>query len=127
MNNDIQIQGNDFEVMNSNRDKGHRFELKIVNELKEMGYEAVSSRAESKNLDAQAVDIVSNFPYYVQCKFTQRLPNIWKIFMRMPPTKPPALFFSQAYKDDLVIVRKKDFYELIKKINSYEVSGKEGD
>ena len=37
--------------MNANRDKGHRFERRIINELKEQGFEAVSSRSESKSME----------------------------------------------------------------------------
>ena len=129
MNEEIIKYKNDF-IVNKNRDKGHRFELKIINELKQMGFEAVSSRSESKNLDAKGVDIVSNFPMFIQCKFTLRLPDIWKVFGKMPPSKPPVLFWSKAYKDDIVILRKKDFYNLIKHdrlSNGYEIFRTKGD
>ena len=113
--------------MNANRDKGHRFERRIINELKEFGYQAVSSRSESKSMDDKGVDIISDFPFYIQCKNTMRMPEPWKIFDKMPKEKPPLIVWTKNHKEDLVIIRKTDFYELIKQVNGYEVSGKEGD
>jgi hypothetical protein len=50
------------------REKGKRFERKIVKDLKAIGYtKAATSRAASRLLDSSKVDI-SNVPYYIQCK-----------------------------------------------------------
>lgn len=101
--------------MNSNRDKGHRFERRIINELKEMGYEAVSSRSESKNMDDKGVDIISDFPFYIQCKNTMRMPEPWKIFMKMPPEKPPIIIWTKNHKEDLIIMKKDELWKLLEK------------
>ena len=100
--------------MNPNRSKGIRFELKIMHELIALGFKALTSRNESKTLDAQKVDLVSNFPFFIQCKNTERLPNPWDIFNAMPKDKPPCIFWTKNHKEDLVILNKKDFYKLIK-------------
>ena len=100
--------------MNTNRTKGHNFERRIINELKEQGFEAVSSRSESKSMDDKGVDIISDYPFFIQCKNTMRMPDPHKIFMKMPPDKPPCIFWTKNYKEDLVILRKEDFYKLIK-------------
>ena len=100
--------------MNKNRDKGHRYERKIINELKEQGYKAVSSRSESRTMDDQGVDIITDYPFHIQCKNTIRLPEPYKIFMKMPKDKPNVIFWTKNFKEDLVILRKDDFYKLIK-------------
>ena len=42
-----------------------------------------------------------------------RLPEPYKIFMKMPEDKPNVIFWTKNYKEDLVILRKDDFYKLI--------------
>ena len=101
--------------MNANRDKGLRFERRIINELKEMGYDAVSSRAESKSMDDKGVDIISNFPFYIQCKNTERMPPPWKIFMKMPSQKPQLILWTKNHKEDLVIMKKNELWKLLEK------------
>jgi Holliday junction resolvase len=46
--------------MINSRAKGHAYELQIVNRLKELGYDAVTSRSESKRMDDLGVDIIDN-------------------------------------------------------------------
>ena len=101
--------------MNKNRDKGHRFELKIINELKELGYKAVSSRSESKNMDDKGVDIISDFPFYIQCKNTERMPPPWKIFDKMPKEKPPMILWTKNHREDLIIMQKNELWKLLER------------
>ena len=104
--------------MNKNRDKGLRYERKIREELEEMGYDVKTARNESHTLDALGVDLVGNIPFHPQCKSTQKLPNPWKLFMKMPEDKMKVIFWHKKYLEDLVILNKDDFYKLL---NSYEV------
>ena len=66
------------------RNKGHAYERKIVNELKEylLFVNALSSRSESKNLDDKGVDIAYTDPFYIQCKAVEKLGNITRFFLR---------------------------------------------
>ena len=54
--------------------------------------------AESKNMDDKGVDIISDFPFYIQCKNTMRMPEPWKIFMKMPKEKPPIIYGLRIIK-----------------------------
>lgn len=55
--------------MNNNRNRGNNFERECVNDMKNIGFDkAVSSRAESRNMDAAKVDICFTEPFYFQCK-----------------------------------------------------------
>lgn len=60
--------------MRNNRTAGNNYELVIVNDLKAIGYDVVTSRAESRNMDAKKVDVFSPegssnpLPIYIQTK-----------------------------------------------------------
>jgi len=52
-----------------NRTAGHNFEREVIADFVEHGWkEAVSSRSESRRLDAMKVDICYTSPFSVQCK-----------------------------------------------------------
>lgn len=57
----------------NSKSKGNRFELEIVKFLQGLGYNACSSRSESKNLDDRGCDIVDSSPFSIQCKHVERL------------------------------------------------------
>lgn len=61
------------------RSRGHRWELIVVNMLKEANFEAISARQESRTADASGIDIVSNFPFKIQCKDAANYPNFHKL------------------------------------------------
>ncbi|HMT01837.1 MAG TPA: hypothetical protein PKD00_00765 [Burkholderiales bacterium] len=54
--------------MIKNRDKGHNFERKLVTLLKDKFPKAVSSRQESRAMDALGIDIVNTEDFGIQCK-----------------------------------------------------------
>ena len=62
--------------MINSRDKGHQFERDICQLLRLCGYEAVTSRSESKAMDDLGVDIISDFPFHIQAKATNGSGNI---------------------------------------------------
>jgi len=104
---------------NPNRNRGHNFERDIVRELKELGYDAVSSRYESRRLDDAGVDIVTDAPYMIQCKCSINQPNIDTL---LTETEADTLFYRRVEKkgtrfyakNDYVCIPKARFYELIK-------------
>jgi len=112
---------------NYSKRKGNRYEVQIVNELKELGYDAVTARSESKNTDDKKIDIISEkCPVYIQTKQTQATPSYHKIREQCPLKDKPFVIFwkKQVHKagnknitseEDLVLVPKKFFYKLLKK------------
>jgi hypothetical protein len=68
-----------------NRNRGHRAEQKVVNELKALGFtEVVSSRSESKTTDDNKVDIIDKanklpFGINIQIKHQIQYPQYFKI------------------------------------------------
>ena len=109
------------------RDKGHRYEQKIAQELRELGFKnVVTSRSESKSMDDNKVDLIDKddkLPVKIQLKSTQTIPSYFKI--RSESTVNPEEFviiWSKQEKRDVnivsvgeaVIMDKKMFYKLIK-------------
>lgn len=64
------------------KSKGSKFELDVIHKLNEIGYNTVSSRSNSKNLDNMKIDVDDldgNLPCYLQMKATQTTPSYFKI------------------------------------------------
>ena len=112
------------------KNKGNRYELKIIKELTELGYDGLkSSRSESKSLDNDKIDIAQDrdaenqLPFYVQCKCTKNKPSYQDIIPGCPRKDRPLVVFHnyQVNKEvnmgsigEYVIMTKEYFYELIK-------------
>lgn len=108
--------------------KGSAYERQIVNELKEItgDLELATSRAESKKLDDQKIDIFDPnnvLPFYVQCKSTQVTPSIKKINSEVGKVdKSLAIFWNAQEKKavnicsvgEYVIITKNLFYDMLK-------------
>jgi 3-methyladenine DNA glycosylase AlkC len=115
-------------MSNRNRSAGHSYERTIVKELKELGFDVVTARSESRNMDNKKVDVFSplgvdnSLPFYVQCKNSKSRPNYHKILNEMPDDRVPIILHRQTHKvntkfvtdGDYVIMKKEDFYNLIK-------------
>ncbi len=104
--------------------KGNNYELKVIKELTELGYEGlVSSRSENKRLDSAKIDISDSnnvLDFYVQCKATANTPSIVKINREVgKKDKPLAIFWNyqnnSTISEEFVIIPKEYFYKLIKK------------
>jgi Holliday junction resolvase len=110
-------------MANRNRNAGNGFERTIVKELKSMGYDVVTSRAESKNMDDKGVDILGNIPYFIQCKNSKTNPNYVQLLEDMPKEKPGIIIHKKTKKanknfipvGEYVIMNKEIFYKLISK------------
>ena len=82
------------------RNKGSSFEMEIVNRLKEIGYSNVCrSASESKKLDNNKVDIAdpsNELEFAIQAKYTQNLPNYFKLQESCPDPRPFCLLWKKA-------------------------------
>lgn len=105
--------------------RGNSYERKIVNELKELGFDVCTSRAESKNMDDNKIDILdrNNQLPYIQLKLTQATPNYFKIESECPlKDKPFVIIWSKTIPTEktfrsvgeIAMMPKSFFYELIK-------------
>lgn len=119
--------------MRNNRTAGHNYERLIVRELQKLGFDVVTARAESRNMDNKGVDIFSpfdcspekNFPFYIQCKNYKDNPkyDVLLTDSNLPEGKPTLVFHRKSKKakskfvtqGDFVIIKKEDFYNLITK------------
>jgi hypothetical protein len=68
----------------NNRRRGHSWELETIHQLKEIFPRAVSSRQESRTLDAQKVDICYTDPFNFQCKVHTKKVDYPEILESMP-------------------------------------------
>lgn len=112
------------------RQRGHEYERKIVNELKEItGNDSIkSSRQESKSLDDNKIDVFDGdkvLPCYFQIKCTQATPQIKKINEEVGLKDKPLciLWNAQEPKEkkqvsvgEYAIIPKSFFYELLKQL-----------
>ena len=104
--------------------KGSNYELKVIKELTELGYDGlVSSRSESKAVDNKKVDIVDTencMDCYIQCKATANTPSIININRECGlKDRPLAIFWNyqnnSTIPEEFVIIPKEYFYKLINK------------
>jgi len=100
--------------MINSRAKGHAYELQIVNRLKDLGYDAVTSRSESKRMDDLGVDIIDNTNFYIQCKAVEKLkPSLHDILKRMPTDKVPVVYHKRNNMGTIVSLKQEDFEKLL--------------
>lgn len=110
------------------RARGVAYEQQIAKELRELGFEGVvTSRAESKNMDDNKIDLVdknNQLFFYPQLKRTGKCPNYFTIEEQCPLKDKPFVIFWNYQKPtektfrsvgEIVMLSKDFFYELIKK------------
>ena len=112
------------------RNRGHAYERKIVNELKNItgDEDLCTSRSESKKLDDMKIDIAdpnNTLSFYCQIKSTQQTPQIKKINLEVGKKDKPLVIFWNAQESrdakqisvgEYFILPKEFFYKLISKI-----------
>ena len=112
------------------RNRGHAYESKIVNELKNItgDEDLCTSRSESKKLDDMKIDIAdtnNTLSFYCQIKSTQQTPQIKKINLEVGKKDKPLVIFWNAQESrdakqisvgEYCILPKEFFYKLISKI-----------
>ena len=97
------------------RKKGHAYEHKIAELIRGWGFDCVTSRSESKNLDDKGVDFVTDFPFNIQAKATERTPPYHELLKAMPHDKPPLVFHKRNNKGT-VVVMELDTFEHIQRV-----------
>lgn len=107
-----------------NKAKGNRFELEVVNKLKEIGYNVATSRSQSKAKDDDKIDIYDldgSLPVNIQTKYTGNTPNYFAIRDACTDkSKPFAVLWKKAIPGKIspgtiAMIPVEYFYELIKK------------
>ena len=101
----------------SARTKGHVFERDIVSILRDLGYEAMTSRYESKRLDDLGSDIVTDFPFHIQAKAVERMSmpchDLLKKMKEVLKDKPSCVFHKRNNKGTTVTLDLDIFIALI--------------
>ena len=98
------------------KSKGNRFELEIANLLRECGFNAVTSRLESKALDDAGVDLFTDAPFNIQCKHTERFSMpVHELLSGMPDNKTPVVMHKRNNKGTIVSMGLEDFIKILKK------------
>lgn len=118
----------------NNKRKGSDLERKVITEINnlDLGYNVGSSRYYSRFMDDNLVDIVDHpestkkFPYHIQCKSVTGCLKYRDVFTEFKLKDRPLIIFhevtekrkSRFFKlEDYVIMKKEDFYDIIKKLN----------
>ena len=99
------------------RNKGNSYERKIMHEFIKLGWkDCLTSRNVNKLLDAAGVDLANTSPFNIQCKAVESAMQYIKILKGMP-TKGINAIFHKRNRFEMVILSKKDFYKIIRRIN----------
>ena len=104
---------------NRNRTAGNGYELEFIKKIKHIWENAVSSRSESRSLDAAKVDVCNTPPFQFQCKLTQQTPNV-NLLDEMPEGdnvivwgKTEKANKNFVKKGDYVIMKLETFIDLL--------------
>tara|TARA_R110000868_G_scaffold45813_2_gene151755 strand:- start:2482 stop:2925 length:444 start_codon:yes stop_codon:yes gene_type:complete len=102
---------------------GHNYERKIVIELRNLGFErALTTRMASKIMDDAKIDIYG-VDYNIQCKSVRTGLNVFEVLTSMEKAIPKMvperenfinLVFHKKEAEEVVVLRKEDFYLIIK-------------
>ena len=104
----------------SARNKGLNYERKIRKEFIELGWDkCVTSRYGSKEMDDAKVDLIHTEPYNIQCKAIESAQQYAKILKSMPKTGINVVFHKRD-SFELVVLTKKDFYDIIRSMHDQQ-------
>lgn len=100
----------------SPRAKGHNYELQIVKLFKELGWDCVTSRSESKRTDDAGVDVCYTSPFSIQAKCWESAPSYHKVLAKMPRKNGNfnLLFHKRNHQGSVVVINQEDFIEIVK-------------
>lgn len=86
------------------RTKGHTFERKMAEELREFFPDVCTSRAESKRLDDKGVDLAFTNKFNFQCKAVEKLsPSYHDILMSMPDDDDINIILHKRNRKGIVV------------------------
>jgi Holliday junction resolvase len=104
---------------------GHNYERKIAKEFRDMGFHRAStSRATSRIMDDAKIDI-NGITYNIQCKAVKTGLNVFLVLDEMETSIPKLVperedyvnvVFHKKEGDEVVVLRKTDWYLIIKKL-----------
>ena len=128
LNGNMENKNDKSTIGKRNKNRGKKYELKIIKELKEVtgDNDLCSSRSESRALDSAKIDVFdtnNTLPCYIQCKSTQATPNVHKICQEVGKTDKPLVIVwgkqemrnsNQITVGEYCLMPKNFFYELIK-------------
>ena len=98
----------------NSKQKGNRYERELAEYLRELGYDAVTSRAESKAMDDLGIDLVDSTDFYIQAKYVEKMKTSYHdILARMPTDKTPVIFHKRSNKGSVVVMKLEDFTKLL--------------
>lgn len=108
---------------------GSSYEQEVRREWIELGFEECeTARYESKKRDDQKVDLMHTAFFNIQCKAYKSLPNPRKVLDEMPDDENYNIMFhklnvgkGKKRPDDLVIMHKEDFYEIVKMLKAEKI------
>lgn len=97
------------------RNKGHAYELEVIRFLKELGWNCVSSRSESKRTDDAGIDICYSDPFAIQAKAWERAPSYHDILKEMPEKAGifNLLFHKKNRRGTIVSMELDTFKEIV--------------
>ena len=105
------------------KNKGGAWESEVVEILNSLGYETCRSAGESKRLDDAKVDIADlkgDLDVAIQCKYTQNLPNYFKLRESCPDKRPFCLLWKKVAdvgsisEGSVAVIPSDFFFELLK-------------
>ena len=106
-------------MSNRNRDAGNGYEREILNKIKFLFPDILTSRNESRSLDAKKVDFCNTHPFNFQCKLQKQTPNV-EILKQMPEGKNVIVWgktrrasVNMVKDGDYVIMKLDTFLDLI--------------
>ena len=96
--------------MSNNKQRGNAFERYCVTSLNKLGFNLITTRQGSKQLDDEKVDIMNKdvydkFPIHIQCKTTASKLDYFKIMDEMPKG-PKAIWHKLTEKKGSRFVEK---------------------
>lgn len=110
---------------------GHNYERKIAKEFRDMGFHrAATSRATSRIMDDAKID-VNGVTYNIQCKAVKSGLNVFLVLEDMEESIPKLVperedyvnvVFHKKEKDEVVVLRKEDWYLIIKKLLQHGIT-----
>lgn len=109
-------------MSNRNRTAGNNYERQLAQEYRELGWiDCTTSRYSSRKKDDAGIDLDCTIPFAIQAKYYKNQPNFSEVIdaMKIVPTEIPIVHFKRnkgkgQAKDELVIMRKEDWYEIVK-------------
>jgi hypothetical protein len=107
---------------------GHNYERKICKEHKDLGFlKVATTRATSRIMDDAKIDI-NHVTFNIQCKSVRTGLNVFTVLDEMEESIPKLvperkiyinLVFHKKEKEEVVVLRKEDWYLVVKKLLEY--------